>query len=78
VSGRPTFVRYDNRFDLDAASISSNNSNEIANDFLDQQQLPSPVTSTGTGTGTSAPDLLENFHNYSISTEINDSGREMH
>ena len=50
---------------LDAASLSSNNSNEIGGTDL----LESPSSSTA-----SVPDMLDQLDSYSISTEINESG----
>lgn len=53
------------------------NSNEIFADFPEQQpnstNLSSPVSTTSS-TSIYVPDLLDNIHNYSITTEINDSG----
>jgi hypothetical protein len=57
----------------DAASISSNNSNELLTDTLESQQT-SPGLSTGSTTALS-PDMLDNIENYLITTEINESGR---
>ena len=62
-------------FPIDAASISSTNSNEISVDSSDHSHLPLYSTSSVSSTTSSiVPDILDNIHNYSISTEINDSG----
>ncbi|CAF1171845.1 unnamed protein product [Rotaria sordida] len=61
----------------DAASVSSNNSNEISVDFAEQQHNSSisPSSASSSGSTTSiVPDMLDNINNYSITTEINDSG----
>lgn len=55
---------------LDAMSISSNNSNEISGDYSEQQFSPAAASSPAA----TAPDMLDNVHNYLITTEINDSG----
>ncbi|UJR30126.1 hypothetical protein I4U23_017667 [Adineta vaga] len=47
----------------DAISISSNNSNEISGDYTDHHSPSNAVS-----------DMLDNIQNYSIATEINDSG----
>ena len=57
---------------LDALSLSSNNSNEILNDINEPHQL-SPGSSSGSATAY-VPDMLDNVDNYMITTEINDSG----
>jgi hypothetical protein len=59
---------------LDAVSLSSNNSNELLPDTPESQQHPSPGASTGSTTALS-PDMLDNIENYLITTEINDSGK---
>ncbi|CAF3700113.1 unnamed protein product [Rotaria sp. Silwood1] len=61
----------------DAASVSSNNSNDIFTDFAEQQHNSNIPSSPGTSTGSTTaviPDMLDNINNYSITTEINDSG----
>ncbi|CAF3462425.1 unnamed protein product [Rotaria socialis] len=62
----------------DNVSLSSNNSNEILADYTEQQHnfnYPPPSGSTTSITNASfVPDMLENINNYSITTEINDSG----
>ena len=65
----------------DAVSVSSNNSNEMSVDFTEQQHqlssnsFPMPNAGVSTGSTTAAvPDLLDNIQNYSITTEINESG----
>ena len=60
----------------DAASLSSNNSNELLPDTPDSQQpqQQSPGVSTGSTTAL-FPDMLDNIENYLITTEINDSGK---
>ncbi|CAF0911503.1 unnamed protein product [Rotaria sordida] len=57
----------------DATSLSSNNSNEIYNDSIEPQQLTSPGSSIER-TSTITPDIVETIENYSITTEINESG----
>ena len=57
---------------LDALSLSSNNSNEILNDINEPHQS-SPGSSSGSASAY-VPDLLDNVDNYVITTEINDSG----
>ena len=52
----------------------------MSGDFSEQQQQspmmpPSPGSSTGSVTAV-GPDILDNIDNYSITTEINDSGWE--
>ncbi len=59
-------------FNTDAASLSSNNSNEMISD--ESQQQPSPGSSTGSATA-AVPDMLDNIENYIITTEINESGK---
>ncbi|CAF0850409.1 unnamed protein product [Adineta steineri] len=62
---------------FDAASISSNNSNEISGDYSEPQHSPVISTSSVSSINSAAsavPDILDNIHNYSITTEINDSG----
>ncbi|CAF3037137.1 unnamed protein product [Rotaria sp. Silwood2] len=61
----------------DAASLSSNNSNDILADFAEQQHnsnIPSSPGAIISSTTTVVPDMLDNINNYSITTEINDSG----
>ena len=63
----------------DAVSLSSTNSNEMANDSSESQHSPLSATMSGSSTTSSThspmPDLIDNLNNYSITTEINDSGR---
>jgi len=69
------FIR---RFNLDAVSLSSTNSNEISGDYTESHHNPLMATLSGSSTSSShspIPDLLDNINNYSITTEINDSGR---
>lgn len=61
-------------FNTDAASLCSNNSNELSTDSLEPQQQSSPGVSTGSTTAMS-PDMLDNIENYLITTEINESGK---
>ena len=65
-------------FNLDSASISSNNSNDTGNDFTEQQPYNSPNTSGSSSSGNSSmnttTDILDNIHNYLIQAQINDSG----
>jgi hypothetical protein len=66
---------------LDAVSVSSNNSNENSIDSTEQpHNLLIPTvsvssTSSSTSSTTAIFDILDNLNNYSITTEINDSGR---
>jgi len=52
----------------DSVSLSSNHSNEMSNDFSDHSTTLSSSSSVTSG------DFSENFHNFLITTEINDSG----
>jgi sorting nexin-13 len=61
----------------DAVSLSSTNSNDMSADFTESQH--SPLSATISVSSTSSmhspiPDFIDNLHNYSITTEINDSG----
>ncbi|CAF2367357.1 unnamed protein product [Rotaria sp. Silwood2] len=57
----------------DAASLSSNNSNETYGDSIESQQQASPGANIDR-TNTITPDILDNIENYLITTEINESG----
>lgn len=61
----------------DAVSLSSNNSNEIAGDFTESSHPPLSATSSGSSSTLSIPDTIDNLNNYSITIEINDSGKRV-
>lgn len=63
-------------FHTDAASLYSNNSNELSTDTMDSPNIHqvSPGISTGSTTALS-PDMLDTIENYLITTEINESGK---
>jgi len=63
----------------DDVSVSSNNSNENSSDFIEHQHSPIVPATPGSSTGSTiaaVPDALDNINNYSITTEINDSGKK--
>jgi hypothetical protein len=64
---------------LDAASVSSNNSNETSSDFTEPQHSPLASTaslSSTTSSTSTVSDIIDNILNYTITTEINDSGKK--
>lgn len=58
--------------DSDSASLSSNNSNDLSNDYNEHQTTSPP---NALNSPSAVPDVLDNIQNYRITTEINDSGR---